>query len=224
MLRNGAVRRSASVGACRISGTLRLACGFITFCAVAAGAQARTWELGAEYQAHILSNVDGGIATGTRYLDKLSLGAVWTTPLPGLRAIASLQHVNGVGFSSTLVGDTQIVSNIEAPRGTRLYDAALQWDPPGVAATVRFGFIDLNEFFDVQDPGLLFLNSSDGLGKDFSQTGQNGPSIFPTTALAVVGNVALGGGWGIQAGLFNAIAGNPDDPGAFVASGPAAAR
>ena len=201
-----------------MAGTVRALLSFITFCAVAGRAQAGNWDLGATYNAQILSNLDGGIATGTRYLDKLSLGVIYNAPkFPGLRTIASIQYVNGVQFTGALVGDIQTVSNIEAPRGVRLYDAALQWTAPDDSAMLRLGFTDLNEFFDVQDPGLLFLNSSNGIGTEFAQTGANGPSIFPTTALAVVGGVQFGGGWSAQAGLFNAIAGNPEDPGAFVA-------
>lgn len=199
-------------------GTVRRALAFITFAAVAGEAHAGNWDLGATYSTQILSNLDGGIATGTRYLDKLSLGLIYTAPrVSGLRAITSIQYVNGVQFSGALVGDVQSVSNIEAPRGVRLYNAALQWTAPHDAATLRLGLTDLNEFFDVQEPGFLFLNSSTGIGAEFGLTGVNGPSIFPTTALAIVGGTRLGAGWSVKAGLFNAIAGNPDDPGAFVA-------
>lgn len=191
---------------------------FITFCAVAGGAQAGNWDLGASYNAQILSNVAGGIARGTRYLDKLTVAAAWNSPrTEGLQLLASLQYVNGVQFSGSLVGDLQTVSNIEAPRGVRLYDAAVQWTAPGDDAYVRFGLTDLNAYFDIQGPGALFLNSSNGIGPDFSQTGQNGPSIFPTTALALLGDVAVGGGWRAQAAVFDAIAGNPARPGQFVA-------
>ena len=59
------------------------------------------------------------------------------------------------------------------------------------------GLYDINsEFYRLQSAG-LFLNSSFGIGPEFSQSGIDGPSIFPRTALGVrvaykpSGNVVL---------------------------------
>lgn len=46
------------------------------------------------------------------------------------------------------------------------------------------GLYDLNSEFDAIEPASLFVNSSHGIGTDFSQTGQAGPSIFPVTSVA----------------------------------------
>jgi porin len=50
---------------------------------------------------------------------------------------------------------------------------------------VLAGLYDLNsEFYRLQSAG-LFLNSSFGMGPEFSQSGVEGPSVFPDTALGI---------------------------------------
>jgi porin len=71
--------------------------------------------------------------------------------------------------------------------------------------------IDLNTEFDVQAVGTFFTSSSHGIGNDFSQSGANGPSIFPVTSLAAMlkydaPKASARFGW------FNAVAGDPDRP------------
>jgi porin len=71
--------------------------------------------------------------------------------------------------------------------------------------------IDLNTEFDEQNAGAFFLNSSHGIGADFSQSGANGPSIFPTTAGAAALRYS-DGPWAMKLGLFDATAGDPAHP------------
>jgi len=44
---------------------------------------------------------------------------------------------------------------------------------------------DLNSEFDVTPSAGLFFNDAHGVGPDFSQSGLNGPSIFPVTSLGI---------------------------------------
>ena len=79
--------------------------------------------------------------------------------------------------SDELVGDLQVISNIDASHAWRVFEF---WYEFGEGPwSVRTGLYDLNSEFDVNETGGLFLNSSHGMGPDFSQTGENGPSIFP---------------------------------------------
>lgn len=55
----------------------------------------------------------------------------------------------------------------------------------------------------------MFISSSHGIGPDFSQTGENGPSIFPTTAPAFLVDVLAARGLRLSAGIFDAV---PNDP------------
>ena len=90
-------------------------------------------------------------------------------------------------ISAANVGDVQGLDNIEAFNALQLNElwVAKQW-LDGKAA-IKSGFTDLNVDFDTQQVAALFINSSNGVGPEFSHSGRNGPSIFPTTTLAVSG-------------------------------------
>lgn len=163
----------------------------------------------------LLANVSGGLRRQARILDKFDIAAAYVGDNhehPGLSAFVDLQATDGANFSKTVVGDAQIVSNLEAPAGTRILDAWIAQDFGGEGG-VKAGIIDLNSEFDVQATGVLFLNSSHGIGPDFSQSGENGPSIFPNTGLGLTGWWLPGDHWQLKAGLFEGTPGDPAHPG-----------
>lgn len=86
---------------------------------------------------------------------------------------------------SALAGDAQTISNIDGPDAVHLYQAWLEQRFASDRLSVLAGLYDLNGDFDAIGTAMLFLGSSFGVGKDFSQSGENGPSIFPATSLAV---------------------------------------
>ena len=163
----------------------------------------------------VLGNVDGGLKRGFRVLEKADITANYAGDdhgIPGFSAFVGVQITGATLFSERLVGDAQTVSNIDAPAGLRLSNAwvAREFDGRG---GIKAGVIDLNTEFDVQATGALFLNSSFGIGPDFSQSGGNGPSIFPTTGLGMVGWWMPGGHWQIKAGVFEGTPGDSAHPG-----------
>ena len=131
--------------------------------------------------------------------------------LDGVSAHVNVQWVHGGAFSADLVRDGQVVSNIEAPAGVRPLQAYVATRIGGGKGLVKLGLIDLNGDFDEQAAGSLFINASHGIGADFAQSGLNGPSIFPTTASAVVVHWTEPG-WSARFGMFDGVAGNPDHP------------
>ena len=173
----------------------------------------------------VLSVVSGGIERDAavlyagNFITELSGAAIG---LPSTRFHVDLQYVGGDALSGDLVGDAQGVSNIEAYRALRPLEIWVEhaFGPSGQGA-VKAGIIDLNADFDVQSVGSLFLNGSHGIGAEYAQTGQNGPSIFPTTTSAAIlsWNAQR---WAIRGGAFNAVAGNPDRPGRTVVKLPGA--
>jgi porin len=174
---------------------------------------APTVALAGSYVSDSFTNVQGGIRRGFRQMGLLELSAEVNGAglgFDGVQGFASLQGVHGKSLSGDLVGDAQVVSNIDAPDGLRLFEAWLSV-PIGSNGYAKAGLIDLNGEFDVQTVGAMFLNSSHGIGPDFSQTGLNGPSIFPTTSTALIGGWN-GEGWSARAGVFDAISGDPDRP------------
>lgn len=63
----------------------------------------------------------------------------------------------------------------------------------------------------MMESGAIFLNSSHGIGPDFSQTGENGPGIFPISALAVRTEIRFGNAT-TRFALLDGLPGAPDNP------------
>lgn len=168
----------------------------------------------AVYTGEAMSNVDGGIRRATRYMDNLDLTASYTTQWFGEDAELFVYGLynNAATFSESVVGDLQTVSNIDNAQNFRLYEAWYAQHFAGGAGSLKVGLIDLNAEFDAIETGGLFLNSSHGIAPDFSQSGENGPSIFPVTSLAMRVDYALSERWRLRAGVFDAVPGDPDHP------------
>jgi porin len=169
--------------------TLLLAlAGWTTGYAEPRAADDRVVEFGALYVGDVLSNVHGGLQTGTAYVDYLELAvAVDAGPALGsaLTGYASLIHTNAATFSDRYVGDAMFVSNIDTGHVLDLLEAWVQWGQAGSdAGSLRLGLYDINTEFDTTESRRLFMNSAYGIGHDIAQTGEYGPSIFPATAVA----------------------------------------
>ncbi|MBL8201051.1 MAG: carbohydrate porin [Chromatiales bacterium] len=171
----------------------------------------------AVYTGEPISNLSGGAQTGGTYLDNLDLqinaepGGIFG--IPGLAGLLYVLYNNSNEFSAEYVGDAHIVSNIDAPRAWHIFEAWLDWAPrQDESVSLRAGLYDLNSEFDTHDTGGLFLNSAHGIGTDFSQSGLNGPSIFPVTSLALRVRTAWGAGGYGQFAILDGVPGDPDDP------------
>lgn len=168
----------------------------------------------------LIGNPAGGLARRLKLLSKSTLGASFDGndgDRPGWSGQASIQLIRGGHISAANVGDIQGVDNIEAPPALRLYELWLSKQWHDGQAGIKLGLTDLNVDFDTQQVAALFLNSSDGVGGEFGHSGLNGPSIYPTTALALSGFVKPDQNWTFRAGLFDGLAGSLRDPSAFVA-------
>ncbi|MBE1529953.1 porin [Sphingopyxis sp. OAS728] len=172
--------------------------------------------LQATYTAEVIGNASGGLKRGTRYLDNFDL--VLEADMEALVGWNGAQlHVYGLynnGKSiSDLVGDAQAVSNIETGTSAlRLYEAWVD-QKLGEHVSVRAGLYDLNSEFDALDAAGLFVSSPHGIGTDFAQSGQNGPSIFPSTSLAARLAVTPAEGWTVRAAVLDGVPGDPAHPG-----------
>ena len=153
----------------------------------AARAADPAWTLAAEYTADVTGVVSGGVQSGSRYLDNLSVeldgdldqALGWR----GARLHMSGLY-NGGGEPNALAGTLQGVDNIEVgAQGARLFEAWIEQDLGG-AATLLAGLYDLNsEFYATEASGLL-LAPPFGIGSELASTGPNGPAIFPSSSLA----------------------------------------
>jgi len=142
------------------------------------------------YTGDLRRNTTGGLAVGTAYSDLLDLGATWTSDKlfsdSRLTTNLSVMHVGGDEISGEFVGDLHGVNNIEAPDAWHLYEFWSEFSFGGRGNTsLRLGMLDINADFDVPVTSGLFVGSPHGIGTEFSQTGGNGPSVWPVTGLGI---------------------------------------
>lgn len=150
-------------------------------------AVSRGFQLSVVYDGEGVGNTTGGIRTGAVYLGVLYLPlTIDADRLIGWKgATFFFQGLGAHGGhpSGDLVGDVQGVSSIEAPAGWQLYEAWLQQNLFGNHLSALFGRYDLNTEFHRLQSATLFLNGSFGVGIEFAQSGEGGPSIFPDTSV-----------------------------------------
>lgn len=184
------------------------------------GARTRLYEKGVDvaldYSANLWSNLDGGAKTGSRANGDVDL----VMSLDGERLFGSHGTTasfyvlgNHGGRINDLVGSLQGVDNMEVPTTAwKLYEAwidQLFWNDN---ASIRVGLYDLNSEFDVTDASGLFLGPTYGIDNAFAATGQNGPSIFPTTSLGARLLVNPSDTTYIQAAILDGVPGDPAEP------------
>lgn len=167
------------------------------------------------YTADLIGNASGGLHRGTRYLDNLDI--VIEADMERLVGWKGAQvHIYGLynnGASiSDLAGDTQASSNIETGvRAARLYEAWID-QKIGDAVSLKAGLYDLNSEFDALDAAGLFTSSPNGIGTDFAQSGEHGPSIFPWASLAARLQIEPAAGWAVRAAILDGVPGDPARP------------
>jgi porin len=172
-------------------------------------------SLGISYTFEGWANVDGGIDQGSRYLDNLDLTLEadldHLVGWQGATFFAYGLYNNGSSISE-LVGDAQIVSNIETGiKAARLYELWISQEI-GDNASLKLGLYDLNSEFDALEASSLFVGSAHGIGTDIAQTGEAGPSIFPFTSLAARLEVSPSKNLILRAAVLDGLPGDPDAP------------
>jgi porin len=140
------------------------------------------------YGGAAFANLGGGVRSGGTYTSNLNLqldvDAAALLGWPDTIVYFDALWLQG-GLPSNFVGDAQGVSSISAPNSVKVYEAWIQKNFHGNQLSVLAGLYDLNsEFYRLQSAG-LFLNSSFGIGPEFSQSGVEGPSIFPSTSVGL---------------------------------------
>jgi porin len=193
----------------------RIALGALLLAAAADGAHAQNvLELEAALTIDATANVRGGAERESGWLANLDLTAALDGEAigwPGGSAFVYLLGNTG-DAPNAWVGDYQVTNNIEAPEAFRLFEAWVEQSLPGGRVSVLAGLRDLNAEFHVMEHGELFINSSMGIGVTVSQTGRNGPSIFPNSALSVRVQGEVTDAVRVRAAAWDAVANDPADP------------
>jgi porin len=169
------------------------------------------------YDAVLTTDFDdltsGGLKPGMTIQKNVDLTAVWKGG-DGWEAHGYvLGDFNG-DFSSRRTGDAQGVDNISAIPAWRLFEAYVKRTYDDGHLVSSFGMMNLNNVFDVQKFAKLFLNSSQGIGPEFAQTG---PSIFPISGLGTMTSWIIDPQNTVKVGVFDGVPGDPMHRSAFVA-------
>lgn len=166
------------------------------------------------YVADVTGVIDGGLAQRGRFLDNLDLVAdldlEQIVHWRGASAHIDLLNNSG-GMPNDDAGTLQGVDNIEVSRQRlRLFEAWVEqaWGN----SSLRVGLYDLNSEFYANDSAGLLIAPAFGIGSEIAATGPNGPSIFPSTALAARYHAEFGSGFYVRAAVLNAHAGVLGDP------------
>ncbi len=174
-------------------------------------------QLSVGYKLDLMGVAAGGAARGARVLDNLLVaGDVDLDAAAGWRgASAHASLLNNLGGQpNTLVGALQGVDNIEVGRHRpKLYEAWVDQALAGGRLDVRAGLYDTNSEFDVTDGAGIFLGPTYGISSELAATGVAGPSIFPSTALAVRANLQPSKDVYLRVAAIDAKAGAIGDPG-----------
>lgn len=198
----------------RVVGSLGLALGSL---GIAGQAIAKPdVDLSASYAFDVAATLSGGEDGKVRYLDNAE--ATLDADLDGLLGIPDTSiHLGVIGnFGARAndgAGSLEGVSNIEVGRSAvHLFEA---WAEHAFGGTsLRAGLYDLNSEFYANDASGLLLAPPFGIGSEIAASGGNGPSIFPSTALALRVRTALPAPKGyLQVAVLNAMAQTLGDPG-----------
>jgi porin len=107
----------------------------------------------------------------------------------------------------------QGIDNAEVAVNTaRIYQAWIEQSFLSDRFSVLSGLFDLNSEFDVTESSGILLHPSFGISSEIGQTGQNGPSIFPVTSLAVRGAWKFNEQYTWRTALFDGVPGDPAHP------------
>ncbi len=167
------------------------------------------------YTGDVFAAARGGLESRAVYLDNLDLKIRFNAARLGRPGLSGLLYVisNRGDNPSEVVGDAQGVSNIAVEPWWTLFEGWLQWNVFHSRLSVLGGLYDLNSEFDAIQAAGLFLNSSFGTGPDLSQSGANGPSIYPVAALGLRLKWRPTAWYYVEAAVLDGVPGDPAEPG-----------
>lgn len=182
---------------------------FMPLNALAEPSQAYQWANALTFES--VTNLDGGVAEGTRNLANVDVTLAVDTQAAGWweNGTAFVYVLGNYGKPpSDLVGDLQTISNIQTDNNLKLYEFWYEHSFAKGAVKVLAGLHDYNSTFYSLESAGLFTTSSFGIGPEAAQVG---PSIFSTTSTAI--HITLAGEHHyLLLASYDGVAGDPDHP------------
>ena len=134
----------------------------------------------------------------------------------GLKGSSAMVHIlSNHGDKPAVEGDRlpHGLDNIETPEGantTKIYQAGIQQTFLDEQLSVLVGLYDLNSEFYVTESSKIFIHPTFGIGAEMAGTGQNGPSVFPTTSVGIRAKAETAGYY-LQAVVLDGVPGDPNN-------------
>jgi porin len=172
-------------------------------------------EVGLDYTGDLMGVVAGGLKRRTSYsvlveprltvdLDKL---VGWTGGRLYARAIGTYG-----GDPAENTGSLAAPSNLASIDSFRLFEGWLEQRWFDDVLSVTFGLYAVDTEFDVKETAGVFLNGAFGTGLELSESGLNGPCIFPVSCLGLRVRVQPVPEVYVQAAALDGVAGDPTHP------------
>lgn len=160
-----------------------------------------------------MSGVYDGEASYVGNLDlALTLSGDELYGVPGNKIYLYLLNNHG-GKPNNIIGSGQGIDSTEVTTNTtKFLEAWMEQEFFEGKFALLAGLYDVNSEFDVSDSAGLYTNPSFGIGPEFSATGQNGPSIFPTTSLALRAKIAPWKNFYFQGAILDGVPGSITNP------------
>lgn len=172
------------------------------------------FEVSVSYIGDFFVNTTGGNSQGAAYLDNFDVNLEANFERLPFGLSGTTFYIYGLGNQgnsiSSLAGDIQGVSNIEAENSWKIFEFWVQKKFIFAKSSILFGLYDINSEFNALNSSLLFLNSSSGLDPTIALSGKMGPSTFPYTSIAVRLKVNVHKGIVFQGAVLDGV---PSDPG-----------
>lgn len=164
--------------------------------------------------AEVLGNPSGGMRQGTIFDNRLELVidadlsklAGWT----GATVHVNAFRIDGHGLSTEYVGNIMAVSNIEATRATRLFEAWLEQKMFNDKVSVRAGQLAADSEFITSEYAGAFINGTFGWPALIASDLPNGGPAYPLATPGVRVQIDPVPGYSLLVGVFN---GDPAGPG-----------
>ena len=134
----------------------------------------------------------------------------------GLKGSSAMLHIiSNHGDKPAVDGDRlpHGLDNIETPEGantTKIYQAGIQQTFLDDRLSVLVGLYDLNSEFYVTESSKMFIHPTFGIGAEMAGTGQNGPSVFPTSSVGIRAKAETAGYY-LQAVVLDGVPGDPNN-------------
>ena len=121
---------------------------------------------GVQEQSEVFGNVSGGVRRGAIYegaaLLTLGIDTEKLVSFPGGKLNVSAYQIHGRGLSANNLGNLNVISGIEAPKSSRLFELWYEQSLADGKVTVRIGQQAADQEFITSQYGALFLNAGFG--------------------------------------------------------------